>query len=119
MKEELIESSSGGVVRPSSAAVSFAEKAAAAICSHLTSGKRSFRLMPYRHGPGEYLGFDWRDEADKAIAFTFTIGVDRIELPTEITPGADNDLWVCDATDALLLVRLIAEKVKGESVGKI
>jgi len=114
----VIESSAGGSVQASDAAQRFAEVAAAKICEVLVSGKRSFKLMPYRHCSAEYLGFDWQDEADNGVVMTFTVGTTRPDLPAKVHPGG-TDVWVSDYTDALLLVRLIAERVNANSVGQI
>lgn len=109
-----------GHTYPSAAANAFVDAAALAIEAKLSSGKRTYGLMPYRRD-GEYLGFDWHDEANNHIGFTFYVvraPFIEVSLPATIDlNGADVGLR--DMTDALLLCRLIAERVNGNALGSL
>jgi hypothetical protein len=106
-----------GHIYPSAAASAFADAAADAIRAKLVSGKPTFGLMPYRLNSGQLLGFDWHDEAKNAISFTFYLSQSSA-LPARVDPNGD-DIGVRDLTDALLLCRLIAERVNGDACGII
>jgi hypothetical protein len=106
-----------GHIYPSAAASAFADAAANAIRAKLVTGKRTFALMPYRLNSGQLLGFDWHDEAKNAISFTFYVA-QASKLPAQVDPNGD-DIAVRDLTDALLLCRLIAERVNGDACGTI
>lgn len=106
----VVDASSGGNVTVSDSGKLFVEAAAARIMERLTGENRSFRLMPYRHFGGEYLGFDWHDEVGESISFTFTIGALHPHVPAVISPN-HTDVIVSDATDALLLAQLVVQRV--------
>jgi hypothetical protein len=106
-----------GHIYPSAAASTFVDAAAKAIRAKLVVGKPSFGLMPYRLNSGQLLGFDWHDDEGNAISFTFYVA-HTSELPAHVDPNGD-DIAVRDLTDALLLCRLIAERVNGDACGII
>lgn len=113
----LVEADATGSVYPNTEAVAFADAAAAVIKAKLVAGAPEFALMPYRHN-GNYLGFDWIDAQRNSISIVFYTTPDASPLPTRIDPeGADVGVqsWV----DALLLIRMIAKRVKGNSVGEL
>lgn len=113
----LVEADSAGNVYPSDEALAFADAAAAVVKAKLVSGTPEFTLMPYRHN-SEYLGFDWIDAAKHSISFVFYTSHNADRLPTTIDPqGAD--IGVRSWIDALLLIRMIAERVKGNAIGDV
>lgn len=114
-----VEADAEGNIYPSAEATAFVAAVAHAIRLKLVAGKPSFGLMPYRHGVGyEFLGFDWEDEIGNTINFTFHISNEPY-LPTSHVGRHNLDIGVRDITDALLLARLIAERVQGSSIGDI
>lgn len=115
--EYQVQADTTGHIYPTTDALAFVDAAATAIKSTLVAGKREFALMPYRYG-GQYLGFDWIDEAKNSISFVFYPTDNPYPLPKTIDHGG-KDIGVKDLTDALLLIRLIAEKVLGHSEGQV
>ena len=108
----------GDRLSPTAAALAFVDAAANAILTTLTAGRREFGLMPYRLRQNEFLGFDWTDQGEGSISFTFWVESRPRHLPTTID-ASGADIGVADLTDALLLVRLIAMRVQGNSVGVV
>lgn len=113
----LVEADATGSIYPNAAAVAFADAAAAAIKAKLVAGTPEFALMPYRHN-GNFLSFDWIDAARNSFSIVFYAAPHARPLPTRIDPeGAD--IGVRSWVDVLLLIRMIAKRVKGNSVGEI
>lgn len=113
----LVEADATGNIYPNAEAVAFSEAVAAAIKAKLVAGTPKFGLMPYRHN-SDYLGFDWIDAEKNSISIVFYTTPNAQPLPTRIDPeGAD--VGVSSWIDALLLIRMIAERVKGNSVGDV
>lgn len=113
----LIEADTTGRIYPNDEALAFADAAAAAVKAKLIAGTPKFALMPYRHN-SEYLGFDWIDAERNSISFVFYTSPAPGRLPTSIDPkGAD--IGVRSWVDALLLIRVIAERVNGNTFGEV
>lgn len=104
----------------SEAAERFAARCALLICEKLPGNQHRFAMMPYRRPFGhEFLGFDWSDETGATLGFTISYGSDiQPCLPDPVWPYVDC-ISVSDATDAIHLCRLIAERVLGNSIGTI
>lgn len=119
-QNELVFANEDGKVDLSEIAVGFTDKCAALIKERLPGSIRRFSLMPYRRSFGqEFIGFDWEDETGGRLGFTINYGEStEVYLPEPVWPH-QNCIAVKDATDALLLCRLIAEKVNGNSLGEI
>lgn len=117
VRDNLVEADTTGNIYPNAEAVAFSEAVAAAIKAKLVAGAPKFGLMPYRYN-GDYLGFDWIDAEKNSISIVFYTTPNAQPLPTCIDPeGAD--VGVSSWIDALLLIRMIAERVKGDSIGDV
>lgn len=111
LEKNLIDSDADGNITPSPMAIKFSEAAAEAITSKLGETP-TFELMPYRH-QGESLGFDWSNENGECVSYTFHV-TGSIDLPMSRLDFIGVDVFVPDMTDALLLVRMVAERVNGK-----
>lgn len=117
VRDYLVEADATGNIYPNAEAVAFSEAVAAAIKAKLVAGAPKFGLIPYRHN-SNYLGFDWIDAEKNSISLVFYTTPNAQPLPTHIDlEGAD--VGVSSWIDALLLIRMIAERVKGNSVGDV
>lgn len=117
VRDNLVEADTTGNIYPNAEAVAFSEAVAAAIKAKLVAGAPEFGLMPYRYN-GDYLGFDWIDAEKNSISIVFYTTPNAQPLPTCIDPeGAD--VGVSSWIDALLLIRMISERVKGDSIGDV
>lgn len=115
-RNSLVIADEDGRIDVSEDAHRFADQCAALIRKKLPGAQRRFFLMPYRRPFGhEFLGFDWQDETGARLGFTINYG-DTAYLPDPVWPHM-NCITVLDATDALHLCRLIAERVNGNSIG--
>lgn len=106
---------------PSAIAQAFVDSAADVVRIALPTGQRSFSLTPFRLCGVEYLSFDWCDDAANTVNFTFYAWPPdaRVRPLPFVVGSAGDDVSVCDITDALLLSRLIAERVNGCSIGRL
>jgi hypothetical protein len=115
--EHLIEAGSNGVTHPSDEAKAFVEMVATRLEQSLSVGQRKFGLMPYRHNR-EYVGFDWIDEAKNSFGIVFYVAPHAGTLPVDMD-ASGGDVAVQSWVDMLLLMRLIAERVNGNSKGEL
>ena len=116
--ENLIEAGPIGLVYPSNQAKAFVEMVATKIEKQLAVGKRKFGLMPYRYN-SEYLSIDWIDEEKNSFCIVFFVNPNAAPLPTDIDESGGDVVAVSSWVDVLLLIRLIAERVNGNSCGDI
>lgn len=115
--QHLVEAGSNGLIHPSEEAKAFVEMVAVKIKQNLIAGKRQFGLMPYRHN-SEYIGFDWIDEGKNSFGIVFFVTPYAGSLPIDMD-AQGGDVAVSSWVDMLLLMRLIAERVNGNSMGEI
>lgn len=115
--QHLVEAGSNGLIHPSKEATEFVEMVATKVERSLIAGKRQFGLMPYRHN-SEYIGFDWIDEAKNSFGIVFFVTPYAGSLPTDMD-AQGVDVAVSSWVDMLLLMRLIAERVNGTSMGEL
>jgi hypothetical protein len=120
MTKELFFANEDGRIDVSEAADRFAERCVALIREKLPGTQRRFAMMPYRRPFGhEFLGFDWSDETGANLGFTINYGSGAETcLPNPVWPHV-GCVSVHDATDALHLCRLIAERLLGNSIGEV
>jgi hypothetical protein len=114
----LVEADTAGCINATAQAMTFVDAAAAAIKGVLSGDDLEFGLMPYRHGGTEYLSFDWGDAEKNGASIIFYASPDAGPLPLDINPVGEC-VGVQSWIDALLLIELIAMKVKGDCVGNV
>lgn len=113
----LVYANADGAVELSEHATRFVERAAIALRSLLNPHTISFRLMPYRHSGTQFLGADWKDSSGNSMSFTFYSSPDLgVDLPDMVPNGIHYDVVVNDSTDALLMIRLIANLLGVRSI---